>query len=220
MEVPFNVVLPPERFDALYREYKLTKSKDIQQLLVSSFYGMFFRLARKYKTPSLQLDDIFQECVVGFIKHLHSYNPDLNYKPSTYFFPVVKGHILRYIANTCRIIRLPAYLQTRESTIKIEFEVFGDIDLDRLGTYEQNMTVNVEKTGIEKNIVEYLETLDDFQKACFLNTLADKEDRLHLSDLGDIYGCTREWARQMTKKVVLAFLERYKYVDPQPKKRK
>jgi RNA polymerase primary sigma factor len=88
-------------------------SKAAFDRLVLSNTGLVRTEAARFKerTNRLDLEDLFQEGILGLIRAIEKFDPDKGYRLSTYASCWIRQHIRRAIFEKARTIRLPAYLE-------------------------------------------------------------------------------------------------------------
>ena len=72
--------------------------------------GLVFRVAGR--KGWLEFEDCFQEGMIGLIKAIEKFKPELGYRFSTYAMNWIRQRIFRYCEDNCKLIRIPIYIQT------------------------------------------------------------------------------------------------------------
>lgn len=84
--------------------------------LIESNLRLVVNIVKHYqkaiKKGNVTFDDLVQEGNMGLMHAVRKYNPDLNYRFSTYAVPWINQYVRRSVLNTSHTIRLPVYLQT------------------------------------------------------------------------------------------------------------
>jgi RNA polymerase primary sigma factor len=93
--------------DELSRE--LVRGNQARQALVLANARLAMDIARRYMHVGLDLDDLLQEGVIGLMRAVESYDPDLGFRFTTYATWWIRQAILRAVANTGRSIRIPVH---------------------------------------------------------------------------------------------------------------
>ncbi len=105
------------RLPLLSRDEELALARRIKngdevarEKLIMSNIRIVVSLARRYVHVGVPLLDLIQEGNIGLIKAVERYDHTRGYKFSTYATYWVKNAILRCLADSGRIIRIPAYM--------------------------------------------------------------------------------------------------------------
>jgi RNA polymerase primary sigma factor len=156
----------------------LRRGEQAREQLITANLLLVLAWARRYQTSSFDLSDLFQEGVMGVMKAAERFDPELEFKFSTYATWWIRQSITRAIADKERLVRLPVH--RIESIRKLRRAV-------RLLTYEQG--------GEEPTIRELSETLGwSRDRTAFVCALAgwvdvsidepvDEESSLRISDM-------------------------------------
>ena len=102
---------------ALFAKYAQTKDIDTRNEIVCNNTGLVKSLARKFIVDGVEYDDLVEEGIVGLIKAVEKYDPDLGYKFSTYAVNWIKHYIAKHIAEKGYSFRLPA--KANENLVKL-----------------------------------------------------------------------------------------------------
>jgi RNA polymerase primary sigma factor len=81
---------------------------DAKERLVSSNLRLVASVARRYVGRGLPMEDLLQEGVVGLIRASEKYDWRRGTRFSTYAVPWIRQAITHALANTSRLVRLPA----------------------------------------------------------------------------------------------------------------
>jgi len=156
----------------------LRRGEQAREQLISANLLLVLAWARRYQTSSFDLSDLFQEGVIGVMKAAERFDPELEFKFSTYAVWWIRQSITRAIADKERLVRLPVH--RIESILKLRRAA-------RLLKYEQG--------GEEPTIRELSETLGwPRDRTAFVRELAgwvdvsideplDEESSLRISDM-------------------------------------
>ena len=90
----------------------------LKSRVVESNLRLVYKIAKKYKTPNVEILDIIQEGNVGLIKAVDMYDYNSGYAFSTYASYWIKQKIIRYLDDKSRLIRIPVYLSMNFYKVK------------------------------------------------------------------------------------------------------
>ncbi|WP_418699294.1 RNA polymerase sporulation sigma factor SigG [Anaerotignum sp.] len=104
----------------LFRRYH-DGDESARELLIEGNLRLVLSVVKRFENRNEDMDDLFQVGVVGLLKAIENFNPDLDVMPSSYLCPMISGEVRRYLRdnNTIRVsrsLRDTAYraLQVRE----------------------------------------------------------------------------------------------------------
>ena len=113
-------VLSALRAKELFRRYH-DGDESARELLIEGNLRLVLSVIKRFENRNEDMDDLFQVGVVGLLKAIENFNPDLDVMPSSYLCPMISGEVRRYLRdnNTIRVsrsLRDTAYraLQVRE----------------------------------------------------------------------------------------------------------
>jgi RNA polymerase primary sigma factor len=89
-----------------FRQYHDLESK---QKLVNHNLRLVINIAKRFNNSGVTLMDLVQEGNIGLMVAVEKFDPDLGFKFSTYATWWIRQAIMRYIANSSRLIRVPVH---------------------------------------------------------------------------------------------------------------
>lgn len=89
--------------------YKYNNDLEAKQALINHNLRLVVNYAKKYKCPNITFLDLIQEGNMGLIRAVELFEPDKNYKLSTYALHWIRQYITRYISENSRLIRVPVH---------------------------------------------------------------------------------------------------------------
>ena len=87
----------------------LRRGEQARDQLIAANLLLVLAWARKYQAGSFDLSDLFQEGVIGLMKAAERFDPELEFKFSTYAVWWIRQSITRAIADKERLVRLPVH---------------------------------------------------------------------------------------------------------------
>ncbi len=93
--------------------------------LVKEYQGLIFKIASNYTSSGVPIEDLVQECTIGFINAAKNYKKNKGASLKTYAIWCMKGQTVRASRNLLKSIRIPEhiYIQVNEyEKIKKELE--------------------------------------------------------------------------------------------------
>ncbi len=74
--------------------------------------GFIYKIAKKYAAYA-EMDDLMQEGFLALVDAVDQYDPEREARFSTYLHFRLRAWFRHYVDNTCKVKRLPAYMQER-----------------------------------------------------------------------------------------------------------
>lgn len=87
-----------------------TGDGEAEQELARRHLPLVKTVARKYRTPGADFDDLVQEGWMGLIKAIRRFDPERGFRFSTYAHWWIRQAISRFVKGPTRLIRLPEYV--------------------------------------------------------------------------------------------------------------
>ena len=152
----------------LFRRYH-DGDESARELLIEGNLRLVLSVIKRFENRNEDMDDLFQVGVVGLLKAIENFNPDLDVMPSSYLCPMISGEVRRYLRdnNTIRVsrsLRDTAYraLQVRERlTAEKSKEILDELVKKGELTVEQGKVLNQE---LKHNIKSTVKTAADSVK--------------------------------------------------------
>lgn len=161
--------------EALLFERVAAGDTSAEQELVHRHLPLVRSIARKYRTPGADMEDMVQEGAAGLVRAIRKFEPERGFRFSTYAHWWIRQAISRFVKGPTRMIRLPEYVhddisrlhRTRESTLietgraPSEKELEHDLHwnpgkvswLDRLASDASSLDANV-KDGAALHVAD------------------------------------------------------------------
>lgn len=165
----FDKPLPEEEQNLLFEKLKESNDPEAKEKLILHNLRLVHWVAKQYYKPGKnELDDIFQQGVIGLMAAVKNYNPDKG-SFGNYAVLWIKQSITRDIANTAKIIRVPAYMvQEVNNLIRVKNQMIQEIGKEP-STWELSIRLNI-------SIDRVNEIFNVVQEPISLNTIVSGED--------------------------------------------
>lgn len=111
-------VLTREEEHTLAVKYKNDGDEEAHEELINYNLRLVVSIAKRYVGRGLDLIDLVQEGNLGLLKAIDMYDPEKGYKLSTYASWWIRQAILRAIANTGSLIRVPVHAYDSLSKVR------------------------------------------------------------------------------------------------------
>jgi RNA polymerase sigma-B factor len=92
---------------------------DAVQALVEQHLGLVRRIARRHAPREEDVDDLFQEGVIGLLKALRRFDPERGVPFGAYAAIVVEGEIRHHLRDRSSCLRLPEPLQELRARLRV-----------------------------------------------------------------------------------------------------
>lgn len=138
----------------------------LEKILVNNS-GLVLYFASKCSSASIRPEDLYQEGMLGVMKAVERFNPELGFAFSTYASQWIMQHMFRYIQNMGNAIRIPVYaLEINMKLLKLEKDiqdgVYPEMTLEEKARHlEIQMGQRVTEDKIRQMLaVIYVDSLD------------------------------------------------------------
>lgn len=101
--------LGKEELNDLFRKYKETHSNIYKDKIINSNLKLVVSIAKRYQKRGLSLQDLIQEGNIGLMKAFEKFDPEMQFKFSTYAVYWIAEYIHRGIGNKARTVRIPIH---------------------------------------------------------------------------------------------------------------
>lgn len=132
----------------LTRRYYEDKDMDARQALINHNLRLVINIAKKFQFSSLPLVDLIQEGNIGLITAVEKFNPNLDFRFSTYATWWIKQSVMRGISNSSRMIRMPVHAEDCAyryyKYVKKFREANGSVELPPITQIAKELDVSVE----------------------------------------------------------------------------
>ena len=147
-----HISLSHEEFLNKMIEYQKTHDEVLKEELIFSNLKLVLSLVQKYTQRKYNVDDLFQEGIIGLIKAIDNFNLNYNVKFSTYAVPLILGEIKRYIRDNTPF-RISRSLHDLSYRILIETEEYIQKYYEEPSINVLANLLNVEESAIAEAII-------------------------------------------------------------------
>ena len=150
-------------------ELRIQQGDEAKKQLIESNLRFVVFLAKQFETQNVSLLDLIQSGNIGLISGIDHYDPDKGFRLTTYVGWWIRQSIMRDLANTGKLIRLPANVLDKLRKVN---NAFAKLEQITSGQVTRNDVS--ELTGLDVQTIEKLQRLP--QDICSLdNQVLDDE---------------------------------------------
>lgn len=117
-------------------------NEEAMENLVKENNGLIWSIVKRFKDRGYELEDLYQLGCMGFIKCIHKFDTNLEYKLSTYAVPYILGEIKRFLRDDGPI---KVSRSTKELLIKIK-------EIQRIYLNKEGKELSVKEIAEELNV--------------------------------------------------------------------
>ena len=196
---------------SIARDYYKSRDK-----LITSNLKLVVSIARKYRSDSMEIDDLIQEGNIGLMKAIEKFDPTKGFKFSTYATWWIRQAVTRSIYNNGRMIRIPVNLSSKLSSFRylvssLELKLGREPNIEEIAKelkleYETDVDKQNAKKIIEQyyRYMQYIYSLDNTMKAN-----EDGDETPLLEFVKDEYDTIENFERNELKNVFEKFIIDY-----------
>lgn len=193
--------LPPPLSPAeeMYAIEKLDTSPEYADLLIKHNLRLVVYISKKFDNIGTGLEDIISIGTIGLIKAVNTYKPEKNIKLATYASRCIENEILMYIRKTA----------SHKGDISIDEPLNKDWEgnelllSDILGTDDNTVSENIEKSEEEKTVREAVSSLDSREREIIemrYGLFGKKE--MTQKEVADKLGISQSYISRLEKKII------------------
>jgi RNA polymerase sigma-B factor len=101
----------------LFARLRASGDAALRERLVITYLPLARTIARRYQSPRVPTDDLFQVATIGLMKAIDRYDPDRGVAFSSYAVPTMVGEVQRYFRDHTWGVRPPRDLQERAQRV-------------------------------------------------------------------------------------------------------
>lgn len=194
-------VLPPplsrEEEAEVLRRYET--DKNAADILIQHNLRLVVYIAKKFESTGIGIEDLISIGTIGLIKAIHTYKTDKNIKLATYASRCIENEILMYIRKNA----------SHKGDVSIDEPLHMDWDgnelllSDVLGSEEDMVSKNIEKTEDEKTIREAVASLSERERVIIEMRygLGGKREMTQ-KEVADVLGISQSYISRLEKKII------------------
>ena len=137
------------------------KTKEINNLL-KKYKSYIYKIAGNYAKDKTLLEDLTQECFIGFIRAVKNFDVTRGIQFKTYALHWMKGYVLKYLKGKTNTIKIPGHL----SKYLKEYE-----------TIKNKLSIKLGREPTDEEIVTESELLNEY----YVNKVNEIENLIPLS---------------------------------------
>jgi RNA polymerase sigma-B factor len=104
--------------DQLFRRWREHGDRDAREALVRRFMPLARSLARRYDRSSEPFDDLLQVALLGLLKSLDRFDPELGHTFPSFAVPTILGEMRRYFRDSGWSVHVPRGAQERALRVR------------------------------------------------------------------------------------------------------
>lgn len=177
----------------LFVEYKNTKSQQIRDQIFNANVKLVFSITSKYKS---NIDDAEQYGFIGLVNAIENFNPELNYKFSTYATRCITNEINNGLNRVSNVIPIPQHMYQ-----KVKAGNLQEITLHDLENFD--FEIEQDENGIDKQLFWFMInelTTDDELDLLLKRYCSDDEMQLKL--IAQSINQTKQFTHNKLKRII------------------
>lgn len=188
--MPINQFVPMSieagRHKLLNREQECALAKKIRsgckksrELMINSNLRMVMKIASEYKDKGIDHDDAVQFGMLGLIRAVDKFDPDLGFRFSTYAYNWIRESIGRGVMNTAGEVRVPVHIVKSINNLKQAIHECKKSEEERV-SYDDLHKIMGEKLS-PKTVRDKMSLVNGF----YYDSINIDDSPLHLEDSSD-----------------------------------
>jgi RNA polymerase sigma-B factor len=163
---------------ALFTRYKSDPSSAIEELLVTRFRNLVYRIVHRFRYTPDQFEDLVQVGSFGLLQAIRRFDPEMNIRFSTFAWPTVQGEIQRYFRDRTWAVNVPRDLKERS------LKVFNAAqDITRAMGHDPTVLELSTATGLsEESVQEALELGSAYHPQSFSDYIRESDISFTIGD--------------------------------------
>ena len=173
--------------------------KDIKNTLIEHNLRLVVYIARKFENTGVCIEDLISIGTIGLIKSINTFRPEKNIKLATYASRCIENEILMYIRKNA----------SHKGDVSIDEPLNCDWDgnelllSDVLGTEENSVSEDLEKSEDEKTVREAVASLSDREREIIEMRYGLYGRReMTQKEVADKLGISQSYISRLEKKII------------------
>jgi RNA polymerase sigma-B factor len=163
---------------ALFTRFKTDPTPRIEEELVERYRNLVYRIVHRFHFAPDQFEDLVQVGTFGLLQAIRRFDPEMNFRFSTYAWQTVQGEIQRYFRDRTWAVNVPRDL--KERSLKV-FNAREEISR-RVG-HEPTPGELAQETGLsEEAIQEALELGSAYHPQSFSDYVRESDISFSLTE--------------------------------------
>jgi RNA polymerase sigma-B factor len=162
---------------ALFLRYKADPSPHNEEALIEKFRPLVYRIVHRFRFQQDQFDDLVQVGTLGLTLAMRRFDPEMNFRFSTYAWQTIQGEIQRYFRDKTWAVSVPRDLKERS------LKVFNAVqELSRAIGHEPTAGDVAQACGLsEEQVQEAMELGSAYHPQSFLDNAREADSGLMIS---------------------------------------
>lgn len=173
--------------------------KAARSILIERNLRLVVYIARKFENTGINIEDLISIGTIGLIKAVNTFNPEKKIKLATYASRCIENEILMYLRRNNKVRSEVSF----DEPLNIDWDGNELLLSDVLGTEDDIITKNLEKSVDKKLLANALHQLSDREKQIMelrfgLNNGEEKTQK----DVADMLGISQSYISRLEKRII------------------
>ncbi len=156
----------------------LVRAQQAQEDLLNMNKDLIYRIANTCNSVNIDIDDLVQEGMMGFLKAIDSYKPNMGTKLSTYAYRIVQQCMWESISKN-QLISISPYIYKKnigKEEPEVLSKVYNDLDAPLKESNQTKLDL-IESNMEDPEMVYYIKSRKDVVKKSF-HILSDRDCKI------------------------------------------
>lgn len=206
----FNIpILKPEEEKILTMHWHRDRNRNAANQLVSAHLRLVVKMAKKYQSYGLQIEDLISEGNLGLMKALEKFDPDRGFRFSTYARWWIKAALIDYVLRSWSMVKLGTWEAQKKLFFRLRYTKARLNITDDLNLSSEQLQILSEETNCPPEQLIQMNSRIMFRDTSLNTRLSSDQNSNELQDLlvdkrksqEDALGEREE--RELRKRIVL-----------------